>query len=112
MKFDLPISFGESGNHGGNKSVDERPGAPDPQFSHRRIGQERDLLHASSQIIEHGGAAIEQYSAIDRCLDALGGPIEETDAERMLQVGNCFRYDRLRDGQLLRRPSHTSSLYE
>ncbi len=112
MEFDPRISIGESRDHGGNESIYERPGAADPQFSNRRIRQKRDLLHSPSQIIEYRGAAIQQCAAIDGCCDALRGPIKQTDAERMFQVRDRFRHDRLRNGELLRRTPHASGFYQ
>ena len=71
---------------GGNQPIYERPSAANPQFSHRRIRQECDLLHSLSQIVEYGGTAIQQCAAIDSCLDTLRGPLKQTHAEHMLQV--------------------------
>ena len=55
----------------------------DPQLSNGRIGQVLDLLHPSSQIIKHGGAAIEECTTVSSRLDSDRGPIEKSDPERV-----------------------------
>ena len=108
MKFDPRISIGKSRDRSRNEPIYERPGAANPQFSHRRIRQECDLLHSLSQVIEYGSTAIQQRAAIHGRLDTLRGPIKQADPECMFQVRDRFRHDRLRDGKLLRRAPHAT----
>src|SRR5262249_21764305 len=51
-----------------------------------------DLLHAAPQLIEDRSAALDEGPAVVIELHALGGPVEQPDAERALEFG-----DRLRD---------------
>src|SRR5262245_62996910 len=59
---------------------------------------------------EHGRAAMDEGAAIGGRLDALRCAVEETHAERMLEVGDGLRDDRLRDGKPLRRLGHAPRL--
>src|SRR5262245_37147957 len=77
MEFDPRKAIGESRDSSRDQLIDERRTTTDPQFPHCRVGQERDLPHASSQLIKYGDPAIEECSTIARRLDALRGPIKE-----------------------------------
>ncbi len=80
------------------------------QLSHGRIGQIFDGLHATLHFIEDGGSACQERAPIGRQLNALGGAIEQADAERMFQIGDRLRHDRLRHGEPVRRPCHAPEL--
>ena len=108
MEPDPRISIGEPRDDRGNEPIYEWPGAANPQFADRWIRQERNLLHSPSQVIEYRGAAIQQRAAIGSCRDALRGAIKQTDAERMFQVRDRFRHNRLGNRELLRRTPHAS----
>ena len=53
---------------------------------------------------------MDEGAAIGGRLDALRCAVEETHAERMLEVGDGLRDDRLRDGEPLRRLGHAPRL--
>jgi hypothetical protein len=90
--------------------VDEWSGAADPQLSERRVGQEIDRLNATPQFIEHDRSAIDEGMAVSGRFDALRVAIEQTDTERVFEVGYRFRDNGLRDGKAFRRPDHASGL--
>ena len=74
---DTWVALGNARHDGGDKPLDEGPGAPDVQFPSGRIGEKFDLLNASSQIIKHSSATRQQRPSIRRWLDALRRPVEE-----------------------------------
>ena len=63
---------------------------PDPQFPRGRIGKELDVLHRLPQLIEYDETAVENRAPIDRRLDAVRAPVEETHAQSVLHVGDRF----------------------
>jgi len=66
--------------------------APDPHFSHRRIGQKLDIPDALLQFIEGGLAPQYQRAAVGRCLDTPWATIEQPHADRVLELGNHSRH--------------------
>ena len=71
-----------------NQAGNDEFAACNSDFTDRRIGQELDAFHALAQLIEHGCTAAEQSQAVFSRLDALATAIEQTHAERMLQLGD------------------------
>ena len=68
-------------HHGEAEARQQRFGAADPQFSRRGVGQELDLVHACSQIVEDRDAALEQSAAVRASARRLGG-CDRTGARR------------------------------
>jgi len=85
-------------------------GAADSYVTGSRVGQELKPLHAASQVVEYGNAAVEECATIQRGLDALRTPIEETNAERMLEIGDRSGDDRMRDGKTFRRSRNAAGI--
>src|SRR5262249_37792352 len=110
MEFNTRTTVGEARNDGGDHLVDERSGAAKPQLSERRGGKENQRLNATPQFIEHDRSAIDEGMAVGGRFDALRVAIEETDSERVFEVGYRFRDNGLRDRKAFRRPDHASAL--
>jgi hypothetical protein len=55
---------------------------------------------------------LEQCATIDRRLDPLRTPVEETDAECVLQAGNDFRDGRLGDTEFVGGLGHAAALHD
>ena len=79
-----------------------------PTFTSPNVGSERDSidLHGLPQFVERDKAAIEKCTSVDRWMDTLRVAIKETHTQCVLQAGDCFRYDGIRDGKLLRCSRH------
>ena len=75
-----------------------------------RLLDEVDLLEALAHFVEHRDAGLEQHLAVMRRRDARKAAVEELDAERVLQLGDRLRHDRIRYGQLLRGARHAARL--
>src|SRR5262249_48977093 len=73
-------------------------------------GEEFDVSDAFSQLVERREATLDDRAAVLCRLDASRAPIEQTDAERMLEAGNCPRNRGLGGCQALRRLVHAAGL--
>ena len=62
--------------------------AADPNFAGRRVGKKFDLLDALPELIECGEPVLENRATIERGLDTLPAALEQTHAERVLEIGN------------------------
>jgi len=62
--------------------------ASDPHFPDRGVCEELNLLDGLLEIIKSCGTALEQRVAVDGRLYTVGPAIEQSDAKRMLQVGD------------------------
>src|SRR5258708_13447878 len=62
--------------------------APEPDFAHRRVGQELDVPYGLLELIEHHVAALQQRPAIHRGLDTLRPAIEQPHTKRVLEVAD------------------------
>src|SRR5688572_33143320 len=60
-----------------------------------------ELLHALPQLVENGEAALDQRASEQGRFETLWGAVEQTHAERTLQIGNGFRYHRSGDRKAL-----------
>src|SRR5262249_26377 len=74
----------------------------------RRIGQRFELAHSLPKLVQDGGAAPEQSTAMRRGLDALPAAVEQPDAKRVLELGHRLRDGRLREVELCRGARHAS----
>src|SRR5260370_40898635 len=101
MKDDARILLQEAIEDGRGQSRRHRFGASDAQFPGRGVGQELDVLYALPQLIEDRTAAGEERAAIHGRLDALWASIEEAHPERVLQIRDCLRHYRVRDGEMI-----------
>src|SRR5262249_50165535 len=110
VKLKLWKSTREPIDHSRNETRSHRLGAPNADLSGRWVGQELDLFDPLPQVVERGDGPFEQSTAIQCGLDALGSAIEETDAERVLDVGDRLRYSRLRHRELRRCLPHATAL--
>jgi hypothetical protein len=79
-----------------------------PQFSGRRIDQEFELLHALSEFIENGDAAVEYRATIDRRLDPSRATVEEAQSNRVLDIRYRLGNGGLRNGKIGGRLSHAA----
>lgn len=64
----------------------QRLRATDANFPRRRIGDELDVANALAELVERRVAARQQRLAVAGRNDALGGPVEQPDAERVLKI--------------------------
>ena len=85
--------------------------ASDPNFAGRGVGKKLDLLDALPQFIERGEPVLENGATIERRLDTLPAAFEKTHAERVLQIGNRLRHDRMRNRETLGSLRHAAALH-
>ena len=92
------------------RQISDRDGfrTADAQFPACRVGQKVDVHHALFKFVERGVAASEQSAAVHGGLDASPAAVEQTDLERVFQIGNDLGNGRLRDAQSLRGPRHAA----
>ena len=68
------------------------------------------LLEPLPQIVEHGGAAVEQCTPVFCQLDTPAAAVQETLSDRMLQIGDRTRNRGLAGVEKLRPFSHAAGL--
>jgi hypothetical protein len=107
-KIDFRILPPQPLHDGLPEAREQRFGAADPQLARRRIRHELDLVHARSEIVENGDAALEQGAAIRGRLDALRAAVEQAHGEHAFEVGYHLGNDRLRDREMLGRLRHAA----
>src|SRR5215218_4046576 len=86
MKCNAWIAPGESIDNRRDEACRQRNDASDSCFTHLRIGKKLDVLQPLAEAVEHGYPAIEQRTAIFGRFDALTMAVEQTHAERSLQL--------------------------
>ncbi len=74
-------------------------GTADGEFTRRRVGEELDPLEPPAHLVEYVDGRLEQCPSIRRGLNPLGAAVEQTDAQRLLQLGNRLGDNRMRDGE-------------
>src|SRR5262249_21372687 len=89
---------------------DERVSCTDPNLAYRRIGDELNVLYRLTQIVEHGGSAVEQGAAILRRLGAMTAAIKQPYGDHIFKISDRPRDSGLRGVQDLRRLAHAASL--
>jgi len=109
--YDDPwVSLGHAIDDRGHEPRHQGFRAANPHLSGTGIGQEFDVPDALLQFVEHCNASFEQRVAIHGRLDSLRRSIKQPYAERMLEIGNHFRYSRLRNPELNGRLGHAAVL--
>ena len=98
--------------HGRHHAHNDGIGRHDLHLADRRIGEELDFLHRLAELVEHGGAPVEQGAAIGRRLGAVAAAIKQADADRTFQIGDRFRDGRLRRIQELGCSAHAAGLHD
>src|SRR5215471_6481829 len=96
-EFDPRIASPQLPDDCGHEAWREPETASDPHLSNLQVGKGLDVLSRQPQIVEDGRSTIEQGSAVERGLDALGAALKQADAHGALQFP-----DRFGDGRLSR----------
>jgi len=86
MKHYSWVAPRESIDNGRNKAGSQKWIAPNSEFSSGRVREEFDVLYALAKIIKYGHSTVEQRATKRGRLDSVAVPIEQTHAERVLQV--------------------------
>jgi len=88
----------------------DRLGTANSQFPDLRIGQEFDGANALLQFVERGQAALKHLATVDGGLDPSRTAIEQSHADRALEIGDDLRHRRLRDPKVLCGLRHAAAL--
>src|SRR5215467_8218099 len=87
-------------------------GGSDLQFPASRISQEFKFIHARPQVVEYGGASLQQCAAVKRWFNTTRGASEQAQSHGVLQIGNDLRYDRLRDRKMFSGSRHAAPMHD
>jgi len=93
--FGFPTGFTE------RHTESNQPHAANAQLAHGGVRQELDVLDAAPELVENRKASDQQSSTISCWFDTFWRAIKQAYAQRMFEIGNGSRNDRLRTANLL-----------
>jgi hypothetical protein len=83
----------------------------DAQLTDGGIRQKLDLFHALPQRVKRCQPVAAECAPVDSRFDTSPGTVEQTHAKRLLQAGDGRGHDRLRDREVVSRPSHAAQFH-
>ena len=110
-EYDPRIPSREPIDDRGRETCGEWVYGSDPDFTGGRIGKKLYFLDALPQLVESGEPVLEYSTAIERRLDALTAPFKQTHAERVFEIGNRLRHNRVRNRETLGSLRHAATLH-
>src|SRR5262245_11119346 len=81
-------------------------------MAHCGIGQELDLVHSLTQLIEYRQAPAHEHAAVEGWLDATRAAVQQPNPERVFEIGNCLGDGRLGHRETLCGLSHAPQLHD